>query len=966
MKKLFIVAFVCLIISDFTLSKEYQIIDLSVPVGFRWCDARAINENGQIVGICYRDVGWTNACVWDKEGNAKTLEGSTTPFSIPYMANSINDLGQIVGQAYIPNKGIHAYFLDTNNLISDLGSLGFPFSMAKDINNGGEVVGYVEDNSDNGMSKAFYWSSKAGIINIGSFGGDYNIATSINDLGQVVGYSNFRDDEWRVHPFIWSLETGMIDIGVFNDSPPDAQGFAEAINIQSQVVGAIHSRQSKRHAFIWEPTNGVVDLGTLNNNDESFALSINDLGEVIGWSCCWSGNKYFYWTKETGMVELKLDTLGGTKYGIRSINNKGEIVGWSETNDGPGYEHACLWIPQPLTHLHYYSPNTQNPLDSKWERMPADYSAFHPDWPTVVIVHGWNVYCNTSLNDPDKDGNRSWLLQIADEIYARRNGQVNLLAWDWLEAAKSTNGSCSILTLPEFLPFAEVFNQPMLLAKELKKLFGSVQPKYSQPIHLMGHSLGAYVAPLAAVELTRDYPKMDNDVFIPAQVTLWDPADVPIGNSYLTDAVKILRQSNVYVDLYAGITSLGDHWVNLWVNVPEINPFDWHDVYKWYQTTIAAGQDPALFIDENFTPYPHPENKPCTVGFGTSPLANQWRPQDYCADLYTLAFAHPLLWTSEKNFLNCGAWCRQLASATPAQTFPDEQTLTTLAKKDKGAVSYTLFNVMIDPLWDYLSFDYDFITAPQPAQLAFSILPAGPAEKRVFWTMSSDAALDFDWQVAGPFDIQSYHGRPVDLIFELTCEVAGAECKIKNIVFSTDANHSNQPPVANAGPDRAVLADNDATTTVVLDASATADPENDQLLYWWTQQNEFFADTRSVTVELTPGGHEFGLVVRDQFDYLINHISQDQVLIEVEKEFIRGEANNDSKINIADAIRVLDYLFGHKPHSCLDALDTNDDSAVNIADAVYLLAYLFANGPQPKAPFGTLGLDATPDYLGCN
>lgn len=83
-------------------------------------------------------------------------------------------------------------------------------------------------------------------------------------------------------------------------------------------------------------------------------------------------------------------------------------------------------------------------------------------------------------------------------------------------------------------------------------------------------------------------------------------------------------------------------------------------------------------------------------------------------------------------------------------------------------------------------------------------------------------------------------------------------------------------------------------------------------------------------------------------------------------EFIRGDANNDRKVNIADPIFILNYLFksGEKP-VCEDAADVNDDGKIDIADPIYLLNYLFKGGPEPKPPFPDAGVDSTPDELSC-
>ncbi|MEC9477359.1 MAG: endonuclease [Planctomycetota bacterium] len=83
-------------------------------------------------------------------------------------------------------------------------------------------------------------------------------------------------------------------------------------------------------------------------------------------------------------------------------------------------------------------------------------------------------------------------------------------------------------------------------------------------------------------------------------------------------------------------------------------------------------------------------------------------------------------------------------------------------------------------------------------------------------------------------------------------------------------------------------------------------------------------------------------------------------------QFIRGDANQDSSIDISDPIMVLEYLFGAGTQlSCPDAADGNDDGELNIADAVGILQFLFNNaGPLP-APYPDAGEDPTSDSLGC-
>ncbi len=82
--------------------------------------------------------------------------------------------------------------------------------------------------------------------------------------------------------------------------------------------------------------------------------------------------------------------------------------------------------------------------------------------------------------------------------------------------------------------------------------------------------------------------------------------------------------------------------------------------------------------------------------------------------------------------------------------------------------------------------------------------------------------------------------------------------------------------------------------------------------------------------------------------------------------FIRGDANTDAAVNIADAVSVLSFLFAGRPGrlTCPDAADANDDGKLNIADAVSILQFLFGGGPVLPAPGGICGPDKTKDELG--
>ena len=83
--------------------------------------------------------------------------------------------------------------------------------------------------------------------------------------------------------------------------------------------------------------------------------------------------------------------------------------------------------------------------------------------------------------------------------------------------------------------------------------------------------------------------------------------------------------------------------------------------------------------------------------------------------------------------------------------------------------------------------------------------------------------------------------------------------------------------------------------------------------------------------------------------------------------FIRGDSNNDTRIDIADVIWTVEELFNGSNFPCEDAANANDQGGIDLADVVYLLDYLFPVGspnPAPPAPFPDCGEDDS-DPLGC-
>lgn len=81
--------------------------------------------------------------------------------------------------------------------------------------------------------------------------------------------------------------------------------------------------------------------------------------------------------------------------------------------------------------------------------------------------------------------------------------------------------------------------------------------------------------------------------------------------------------------------------------------------------------------------------------------------------------------------------------------------------------------------------------------------------------------------------------------------------------------------------------------------------------------------------------------------------------------FVRGDANGDGVLDVADPITTLLHLYRGRPLACPDAADVDDDGQIRLNDPIMLLTTLFRAGPPPRSPFPWPGLDPTPDRLGC-
>jgi probable HAF family extracellular repeat protein len=250
------------------------------------------------------------------------------------LARDINNNGEVVGFADTSSGHEHA-FIYRNGTIQDLGQVAGSDSDAESINDSGQIVGsYTSGSITRAYRTAAYQPINPLTDGIGTLGGSATFATGINNNGDAVGYGYTGNG--FMHAFFYSSGT-MRDLGAISGT----MSFAQDVNNSGQIVGntSVNS-QNLVHAFFY--SGGTMrDLGTLGGT--SFANCVNESGRVVGCSKVAGNYSRAYVYSGSGPM-MDIGTLGGKNGNARGINDYSQIVGYADTasNDYP-IAHAFLY-----------------------------------------------------------------------------------------------------------------------------------------------------------------------------------------------------------------------------------------------------------------------------------------------------------------------------------------------------------------------------------------------------------------------------------------------------------------------------------------------------------------------------------------------------------------------------------------------------------------------------------------------
>ena len=224
--------------------------------------------------------------------------------------------------------------------VINLGNFGRDHIVPHAINDHGQIVGHFtpENGVLDGPSRAFVYDDFGGFIEIDRRCIEIR-GLNINNRGQIVGVDAHSPALNKGSIFIRDSENGTIENIICETGKIVDYGNVK-INNQGRIIGHIEkSNPSLFEAFTWDKEEGFKLLGTLGGK-ESVACSINDKGQVAGWSEIDKGYSHaFIFDDVNGMTDL--GTLGGDSSRAIAINNKGQVLGYS--SDSKGNFFIVIW-----------------------------------------------------------------------------------------------------------------------------------------------------------------------------------------------------------------------------------------------------------------------------------------------------------------------------------------------------------------------------------------------------------------------------------------------------------------------------------------------------------------------------------------------------------------------------------------------------------------------------------------------
>ncbi|MDI6105573.1 hypothetical protein QLQ12_44035 [Actinoplanes sp. NEAU-A12] len=202
---------------------------------------------------------------------------------------------------------------------------------ALDISDSGHIVG--ASTTTDGVQHAVYWKADGSVWELPGLGGPFSVARQVNEHGVILGEAMDADSRWH---FVRWDDRVVTDLGAFSGDVSTS-----GINGAGQMVGTAPFGAS-RHAARWEANGTLTDLGVVAGTTVSWGHAINDHGVAVGQASNGGMGDVTVAFSADGDKSSVLPVAGGHSATALKINNAGLIIG--RTFGGPEESHPTIWV----------------------------------------------------------------------------------------------------------------------------------------------------------------------------------------------------------------------------------------------------------------------------------------------------------------------------------------------------------------------------------------------------------------------------------------------------------------------------------------------------------------------------------------------------------------------------------------------------------------------------------------------
>ncbi len=275
--------------------------------------------------------------------------------------NGINNLGDmVVGATVLWNDG---------SFSSVPAVPGYPSVRAADINDNGMFVGssHWKSTSSSSFDRAIYWTQATGTVDLTSVIPAADVANDVNNAGEIVGYVSFTSGFQDKRAFYYDTNTGeVVDLATMLHGPSIGSSNATGISELGVVVGEGTHSTNQYSGWTWSKSAGFTFMPGLGAGaaDMNHPTGIDSDGSVVGYAFNGAAWRAYKWDANSGMVDLNTLVTAPNNFILDralAISDSGVIVG--DGHFGPGFGLGVGWVLVPESSGCYADCDASGSLD---------------------------------------------------------------------------------------------------------------------------------------------------------------------------------------------------------------------------------------------------------------------------------------------------------------------------------------------------------------------------------------------------------------------------------------------------------------------------------------------------------------------------------------------------------------------------------------------------------------------------